>query len=74
MDITSQLTQLSQMSTEEKLRAIESIGDDLCHTSDFTSPGWHKDILEEREKRLKEGKEEILDWEESKQQLKDSLS
>ncbi len=71
MDIISQI---SQMTTEEKLRAMESIWDDLCHTSDFSSPDWHKDILEDREKRLKEGNEEILDWEESKQQLKDSLS
>ena len=71
MDITSQL---SHMTTEEKLRTMESIWDDLCRTSDFTSPSWHKDTLEEREKRLKEGKEEILDWEESKKQLNDSLS
>ncbi|NIR51857.1 addiction module protein [candidate division KSB1 bacterium] len=71
MDITSQL---NQMSTEEKLRTMELIWDDLCRTSDFSSPDWHKDILEEREKRIKEGKEDILDWEESKQQLKDSLS
>lgn len=71
MDITSQL---DQMTTEEKLRTMELIWDALCHTSDFSSPDWHKTILEEREKRIKEGKEEILDWEESKRQLRDSLS
>ncbi len=62
------------MGTKEKLRTMELIWDDLCHTSDFASPGWHKDILEEREKRIREGKEDILDWEESKRQLRDSLS
>ena len=71
MDITSQL---NQMTTEEKLRTIELIWDALCRTSDFSSPEWHKNILEEREKRIKEGKEEILDWEVSKRQLRDSLS
>lgn len=67
-------SQLDQMTTDEKLRTMELLWDDLCRTSDFTSPGWHKSVLEEREKRLKEGKEEILDWEESKKQLRDSLS
>ena len=70
MDITFKL---NKMSVKEKLRAMELIWDDLCHTSDFTSPGWHKDILAERERRVKEGREDILDWEESKRQLKDSL-
>ncbi len=70
MDITSQL---NQMSTEEKLRTMEQIWDALCQTSDFNSPDWHKNLLEERERRIKEGKEEILDWEESKRQLRDSL-
>lgn len=71
MDI---LSQLNQMTTEEKLRTMELIWDDLCRTADFSSPEWHKDILQEREKRLKTGEEEILDWEEAKQQLRDSLT
>jgi hypothetical protein len=71
VDISSQL---NQMTIEEKLRAMELIWDDLCRTTDFSSPGWHGDILKQREKRLKEGKEEILDWETAKKQLKDSLS
>ncbi len=70
MDISSQL---NQMTTEEKLRTMELIWDDLCQSSDFSSPDWHKDVLDEREKQLKAGKEEILDWAESKQELRDSL-
>jgi len=42
MDIASKL---NKMSIKEKFRAMESKWDDLCHTSDFTSPDWHKDIL-----------------------------
>ena len=70
MDISSQL---NKMTTEEKLQTMELLWDDLCQTSDFSSPDWHKDVLDEREKRLKEGNEEILDWAESKQQLRNSL-
>ncbi len=67
MDFASQL---NKMTIEEKLRTMELIWDNLCNTSDFISPDWHKDILEEREKRIKDGKEDILDWEVSKKQLK----
>lgn len=71
MVITSQI---NQMTKEKKLRTMELIWDALCRTSDFSSPEWHKHILEEREKRIKEGEEEILDWEESKRQVKESFS
>lgn len=70
MDITSKL---NKMSNKEKLRAMELIWDDLCRTSDFASPDWHKDILAKREKRIKEGKEDFLDWEESKRLLKENI-
>ena len=65
--------QVSQMTTAEKLQTMELLWNDLCQTSDFSSPDWHKDILDEREKRLKNGEEEILDWTESKEQLRNSL-
>lgn len=70
MDISSQL---NKMTTEEKLQTMELLWDDLCQASDFSSPDWHKNVLDDREKRLKEGNEEILDWTESKLQLRDSL-
>ena len=66
-------TELNQMTIEEKLRAMELLWDDLCHNNaDFASPGWHKNVLEERENRIKDGSEEILDWEEAKKHLRDS--
>lgn len=33
-------------------------------------PQWHKDILDEREQLIKEGKAHYIDWEEAKKQLK----
>jgi len=70
MDISAQVT---KMTIEEKLRTMELLWNDLCQTTDFSSPDWHKDILDEREERLKNGEEEILDWTESKEQLRNSL-
>ena len=46
------------MTTEEKLRTMELLWDDICrNVSDFASPPWHEDILKDREKKLKQGKE-----------------
>ena len=70
MDISSQV---SQMTIEEKLQTMELLWNNLCQASDFSSPDWHKDILAEREERVERGEEEILDWTESKEQLRNSL-
>jgi hypothetical protein len=37
---------------------------------DFESPAWHDQMLKETERRLAEGKEQVLDWETAKQQLR----
>ncbi|MCP4112015.1 MAG: hypothetical protein GY749_41890 [Desulfobacteraceae bacterium] len=36
---------------------------------EFESPEWHKKALAETERRLKDGKEEVIDWTEAKRQL-----
>ena len=36
----------------------------------FQSPAWHFDELAQTEQRLKEGKEQILDWESAKKSLR----
>ena len=68
MDIT---LPLNQMTIPEKLRAMEALWSDLSHDDgNVPSPAWHKEILDEREARLKTGKEEPIDWETAKQQLR----
>jgi hypothetical protein len=65
---------LEKMSTEEKLKAMEMLWDDLCrHTPDFSSPSWHEGVLKEREQRISEGKEKFLDWEQAKKDIRDSI-
>lgn len=64
---------LNQMSIPEKLRAMESIWQDLCRASESVpSPGWHADVLRAREKRVQEGASKFHDWTEAKKNIRDS--
>jgi hypothetical protein len=66
---------LKDMTTEEKLQAMELLWDDICRNiPNFSSPAWHENVLKEREKRLKEGKEKLLDWNQAKKDIRDSIS
>jgi len=47
---------LDQMTTEEKLRAMEALWADLSHEADtYESPAWHADVLRERDQRVAGG-------------------
>ena len=60
------------MSREEKLQAMEAIWADLSKdTAAVESPPWHEDVLKDTQNRLAAGQEQILDWSEAKQQLRD---
>ena len=69
MDIT---LPLDQMTTEEKLRAMETLWADLSRKEeDIQSPSWHEGILKEREERTRSGQETFMDWEAAKQELRE---
>ena len=56
---------------EEKLRTLEILWEDLARTpAAVPSPGWHKDLLDARERRLREGKETFIPWDEAYQGLR----
>ncbi len=58
---------LEQLSTEEKIRIMETIWDDLCKKKDKnSSPSWHKNILDDREEQVKDGSAEFMDWDKAK--------
>jgi hypothetical protein len=38
--------------------------------ADFESPAWHAKELADTERRLAQGKEQILDWEDAKKKLR----
>jgi hypothetical protein len=55
----------------EKLRLMETLWEELSRSEDeFESPAWHARELAETERRLAQGKEEILDWETAKKNLR----
>jgi len=66
---------LEQMSTEEKIQTMETIWDNLCKKADsLSSPSWHRNILHEREMRIKNGGEKFVDWDKAKKYIRDKTS
>ena len=62
---------LEEMSTAEKLQALEEIWNSLSRTpSDIPSPTWHGRVLEDREEKVKKGTSEFTDWAEAKQNIR----
>jgi hypothetical protein len=62
--------QIDQMTLEEKLRAMESLWDDLCRREEsIPMLQWHKDLLDERERLVVEGKARFTDWETAKRRI-----
>lgn len=65
---------LEEMTTKEKLKAMEMLWDDLCRRApDFSSPSWHEDVLKEREQRIKDGKDRFVDWDQAKKDIRNSI-
>ncbi|MCP4108020.1 MAG: addiction module protein [Desulfobacteraceae bacterium] len=64
-----------EMTTEEKLKAMEMLWDDICrNVPDLSPPAWHENILKEREKKLKEGRDNFIDWDYAKKDIWESVS
>ena len=65
---------LDQMTTAEKLRALEMIWSDLSrHEDKLESPAWHEQVLKERDERVASGQESFVDWESAKSELRKRL-
>jgi hypothetical protein len=63
---------LDEMTTAEKLQAIEEIWAHLERTSEgLPSPGWHADVLAAREDRVREGRSQFSDWSEAKSRIRE---
>ena len=53
---------------------MESIWDDLCGTAGSRlPPGWHENVLANREAAVLAGEDEIIDWETAKQKISEEL-
>ena len=64
------LEEIRQLPLREKLRLMEAIWDDISREEqDLEVPQWHKEMLDERERLLAEGKAQFMDWEEARRQI-----
>jgi Putative addiction module component len=62
---------LERMSRGEKLKLMELLWEQLSRPDEaFESPAWHDQALRETAQRLAEGKEQVLDWEAAKKDLR----
>lgn len=65
--MTVEQLSIEQMSVEEKLRAMELLWENLRRDEkNVPVPQWHKDLLDEREQLVREGKIGFEDWETAK--------
>lgn len=61
---------LEGLSVAEKVQIVERVWSELCrHTTDVASPDWHREVLEERERRLLSGEATVSSWREAKARL-----
>jgi len=69
------LDELHELPLHDKLRMMEALWDDIAPLeAELEIPQWHKDLLDERERLVAEGKASFIDWETAKRQIKDSVS
>jgi hypothetical protein len=62
---------ISRLSREEKLRVMEAIWEDLSREAEqVESPQWHREALEETERRFQSGQEKVVDWQDAKKELR----
>jgi len=70
----SVIEQIHQMPLHEKLLTMEAIWDDISRNdAALEVPQWHKEVLDEREQLLVEGKAHFIDWEDAKEQIKQAV-
>jgi Putative addiction module component len=63
---------LDQMSTEEKLAALEAIWGDLSRNEQqLPVPDWHKQVLDQRQRQIDRGEATFIDWEEAKRRIRE---
>ena len=65
---------LRQLPRSEKLKLMETLWEDLSRPDEaFESPAWHAKELAATERRLAEGKEQLLDWDTAKDALRSKV-
>ncbi len=72
MDLT---LSLEKMTITEKLYTMEKIWDELrLNAKTMQTPAWHKDVLIKREKDIAAGIDNFIDWDEAKDNIRQTTS
>jgi hypothetical protein len=67
---TPTILPLGEMSHAAKLRVMEELWDDLCHSSEgVPSPAWHGEVLAARAERVATGEAGFHEWADVKERL-----
>lgn len=67
--------EIRDLPLHEKLRMMEALWDGIAPMeAEMEVPQWHKDLLDEREQLILDGKAKFIDWETAKLQIKDAIS
>jgi len=67
--------ELDKMTVEEKLRAMEMLWDDLRRTeAGVPVPAWHQELLDERERLVREGRAQFHDWATARERILRAVS
>ena len=65
---------LDKMTNLDKIALMEKLWDDLCQDPEsIQSPDWHKDVLEAREKEIREGKAKVTSFDKAKERIRDQI-
>jgi len=65
---------LDQMTIEEKLQTMEALWNDLCqHEEALPVHDWQKEVLDERERLIKSGEAQFVDWDEAKKRIAEEI-
>jgi hypothetical protein len=67
--------QIDRMTLAEKLLAMEALWDNLCRREEgLPMLQWHKELLDERERLVRDGQARFADWETAKRELRNRLT
>jgi len=62
------------MSLPEKLTLLETVWAEIStDPSQVEVPQWHKDLLDQRDLALQEGRAVVLEWDEAKKQIDQAI-
>ncbi len=63
-------SEIRQMSFPEKVALLETVWSEIAaDPGQVEVPQWHKEILDERDLALKEGRATVLEWDKAKRQI-----